>query len=204
MLENSGLKVVEGSTAGETDPESRCLVEVWDPTQDENQIFNDLHQISAIDLSVFGPDYGWNYDTAQKYIVDFPRSCTVVLRDPHTKEIIGYTTAVPTTHVYRSRTYRNRRAAQNVAYIANTAIKSEYRGRHLTQEMMELLEKKLRDMGFDFVDRDAADESIDGQPSYADKVIKNNADRIEFETSWNTPLGKQRYIRMSIEERAAH
>jgi len=204
MLENLHASGNDNQLILETNSNQKCVAEVWSPNQAETQIIEDLHQISEIDLSIFGPDYGWNYDTARKYIVDSPKSCTIVLRDPLTKDIIGYTVAVPTTSVYRSRTYRNRRAAQNVAYIANTAIKAEYRGQHLTQEMMELLERELRNMGYEFVDRDAADESIDGKPSYAEKVIKNNVDRIQFESSWNTPLGRQRYIRMSIEERTTN
>ncbi len=195
--------IIDGNTSKpmqDSDPQPRCVVEIWNPNQEHNQMVNDLRQISKIDLAVFGHEYGWSIVDAHEYMVDTPRSITVILRDPQTKEVVGYTVANPTTSTYQSRIYKTRQAAKNVAYISNTAIKTEYRGHHYTQKLMNLLEIELRAMDYDFVDRDSADESIDGQPSYADKVIKNNSGRIVFEKKWNTPLGMQRYIRMNIAE----
>jgi hypothetical protein len=82
---------------------------------------------------------------------------------------------------------------QTTARIVDTVIKKEYQGKRLISEIMKIMEKKLREIGYKYMSREAMVEN-----GYAKKITKNYNSRI-LETKESTGTwGRQIYFKIQL------
>ncbi len=83
--------------------------------------------------------------------------------------------------------------AHETAYIWDTVIKKEYRGKGLVGRMMDLLEEELRRDGYLFVERVAAVSN-----DYAENIMDHYKDRIVATEKRETKYGSQVFFRIKL------
>jgi len=119
-----------------------------------------------------------------------PAHVVVLLTGEESSRVRGFTYAIPVTEI---EPHRARRAA-DTAYIADTVLDTELRGRGLVGVMMSCLEDELRRRGFKYVERHAAVAR-----GYAGKISKHYGARIEVQRRPNqSEWGPQVFFRIRL------
>lgn len=104
--------------------------------------------------------------------------------------VAGFTVAGP---IERYNDNRWKDACQT-AYVSDTVIEREYRGRGLVAVMMNVLEEDLRRRGYRFVERHAAVEN-----GYAGAILRAYGDRvIAKDGPANSEWGPQTFFRIRL------
>jgi len=180
-----------------------CRAELLKPG--ENSWKTIRQDIMDIEHSAYKEEETFDEETLQEDLEN-PTSIVAILRDTTTGKIIGYSYAQPTSVVYPE-FYPERKHAKNTAYITNTAIHPQYQKKRLLPVLLKKLEDELKEKGYAFIERDSADnrEKVkEKEETYADKIKKNNADRIIAEEQWSSEdYGQQRFFRIRLEKELA-
>ena len=201
-FEGPSNQVTKKSAAGRVEQNEvlkRYRVEVYNQEtlawseikKDILEIENDAFGEEAFDEEMFKEDF------------ENPESVVVLLRDTSTNRVIGFTYAQPTTSVYPG-SYPERKSSDDTAYVADTVIHPEYRGKGFLKILMNNLESELLKRGYTFMERDSADDRTnlkEGEETFADKIKKNNLDKIIAEKRWSSEeYGMQRFFRMRLDK----
>jgi GNAT superfamily N-acetyltransferase len=140
-------------------------------------------------------------DETMKEDFENPRNIIALIRDTATNAVVGFTYAEPTAAVYKE-LYPERKFSEDTAYISDTVIHPKYRKKGLLPVLMHALENELLKRGYLFIERDSADDRTnlkEDEETFADKIKKNNLDRIIAEQRWySDEYGAQRYFRMRL------
>ena len=170
-------------------------IEVWTSKNiSPESLIEDIKQFSQLSTNAFGKTIGMKYDEAAEYLMNFVNT-VVVIREDNSHRIVGYSIAEPSTQVYPDNDlYTDRKPTIDTAYLTITVIAPSKRGQHLFEHLELALKTELIVKGFEYLEIDASAEVADGKESFADKIIKNNSNRIVETKIHNSPLGKQMYI----------
>lgn len=157
-----------------------------------------------IETESFGP----NADDVNTMMENFAHSENVVVLVKNSEgQIVGFTYTKPAITVYRKEFKKRVRSrkfnfmTENTAYVYNTAFSKKNQHLGLVTLLMADLETTLSERGYEYMDRDSADEPIEGQrETYADKVARNYAGRIvhTYKHFSDYGYGKQRFFRIRL------
>lgn len=128
-----------------------------------------------------------------------PANTVAVTTDSVTGEVVGFTIMVPTAEMYTDQFFPERREREDIdlattAYVNTTAFAPAYQGHKLVFPLLAMVEGKLWERGFRFLERDAADTG------YAANLIKNNKERILSQEPHPSKYGPQVFLRMRLED----
>lgn len=176
-----------------------CKLEIYDKEkikwneirEDILAIENDAFAEEAFDEKMLREDF------------ENQQSVVIVIRDTRTNKIVGFTYAQPTIFVYPD-LYGDRKFSEDTAYVSDIVIHPEYRKKGLLPLLMDNLKNKLIERGYSFMEMDSADDRTnlkEEEKTFADKIKKNNLNRIIAEEEWNSEeYGMQRYFRIRLDK----
>lgn len=158
--------------------------------QDVKNLWEVARRLAEIDALNFGRS-GFSAGFIAREITS-PGGVAVLLLDDGV--VVGYTSAMRASSAYASDPAYLGRDAEGTAYVSNSSLHPDYQHQGHIWLMMERLEKALRTLGYQYLDRDSKSDR-----GYADKVVSHYGDRVVFAhppefTMW----GQQRYIRVSL------
>ncbi len=123
--------------------------------------------------------------------VDFldSKNVVVLLKNIESKEIIGFTYAKP----FEPETDDSQGKLGETAWVCDTIIEKEYRGKGLLRIMMSTLEEELKDRGFKYLERNAMVAN-----NYAENISKHYKDRIIKSFPLDSRWGPQMFFRIKL------
>ena len=122
-----------------------------------------------------------------------PDALIVVIRDPITDKVVGFTYAEPVNQAYGDEFHPEREKSADTAYIQDTAIHPDYIGHHLVAPMLQTLEAQLIKDGYEFLERDAAVKN-----NYAANIAKAYQGRIISTHPHTSRWGDQVFFRIKF------
>lgn len=177
----------------ESELRQHCHVTVYDPVQRPWDSIAD--EIVELDRMHFG-DQAFDAELFKQSFLN-PENTAVIITDETTNKIVGFTFASPADVVYETYNenpdYFDRKKDGQAAYIGDTVIHPQYMKHHLVGEMMRLLESKLKEKGFKYLERDSSVNN-----NYADNIRKNYSGKIEEEQLHDSEFGPQVFFRIRL------
>ena len=157
--------------------------------------------ILNVEVSSFGKEKSFDQATLKR---DFEnqKNTIILIKSKEIGAIIGFTYAKPTIDTYPE-DFPKREAAEDTAYIYDTAIEKSHRGKGLLPLLSEKLENELTSRGFAFIERDSANTQAEeklGDETYADKIRKSYQGRIIKEEPHDSEYGPQVFFRISLSQ----
>jgi len=149
--------------------------------------------IHPLEVETFG-DQAFNLDEVEDSLQQ-PKTVLVIAKDGG--KLVGFTYAVPVSYTKVEMIDIEREdGGKETAYIYDTVVSADHRGKKITPRMMDLLLPALQKEGFRFVERDTAVDS-----GYADQVQRHYEQRdlmIKAGPEHTSQWGTQRFMRMKI------
>jgi GNAT superfamily N-acetyltransferase len=129
--------------------------------------------------------------TAETLEADFldPQNIIVLLKGIESEEIIGFAYAKPS----ESETEDSPAKPGGTAWMWDTVIQKEYRGRGLLGVIMSVLEEELKTRGFKYLERNALVAN-----NFAENISKYYKDRIIKTFSLDSRWGPQVFFRIKL------
>ena len=153
-------------------------------------------EIVDIEHSAFG-DTSFTEDILAEGFQDAD-SIVVIMRDEHTRKIVGFAYALPAEKVYPEE-FPDRHASKDTAYVYDVAFDPSHQHRGLLPTLMQTFENEIIGRGFSFLEIDAANvHTAEGVETYADKIRKNNRGRILKEEAHDSEYGPQVFFRIDL------
>lgn len=118
-----------------------------------------------------------------------PNNPVILLVDNETEDVIGFTYAKP----FEPETDDSPAKPGETAWVWDTIIQKEYRGKGLLGQMMSALENELRARGFKYLERNAMVAN-----NYAENVSKHYKDRIIKSFPLDSRWGPQVFFRIKL------
>lgn len=127
----------------------------------------------------------------EKIMTDFldPKNIVVLLKDQTTDEVVGFTYAKP----FEPETDDSPALPGETAWVWDTVIQKEYRGRSLLGQMMSVLEIELKKLGFKYMERNALTAN-----DFAENISKHYKDRIIKNFPLDSRWGPQIFFRIKL------
>lgn len=117
------------------------------------------------------------------------KNTIVLLKNTELKEIIGFAYAKP----FEPETEDSPAKPGETAWMWDTIIQKEYRGRNLLGVMMSTLEKELKKRGFKYLERNALVAN-----NFAENISKHYKDRIIKSFPLDSRWGPQVFFRIKL------
>lgn len=168
---------------------NRCKAELFDPQKQNWEEIKD--SILEIEKAHFGAKAFT--ERIFKPAFENPETTAVLLKDTQNNKIVGFSYAEPVKRAYRHGYDSPRSIMPKTAYISDTAIDPEYTGHGLVGKIMEVMEKELIRLGYEYLERDAAIEN-----GYAEKIMKVYKDRILIAKPHDSEYGPQIFFRIKL------
>lgn len=122
----------------------------------------------------------------------------LLIKDQITGEIAGFMWACPIDYEHEDR----KSESKETAYIEDTVIAKEARGKGLVKELNRTMEDELRRREFKFIERDTTtkprDPSKGYESSYAATIRRMYGERIKDSNIHGSKFGEQEFFRIEI------
>lgn len=127
----------------------------------------------------------------EEMMTDFldPKNIVVLLKDDTKEEVIGFTYSKP----FEPETDDSPALPGETAWIWDTVIQKEYRGRGLLGQMMSVLEVELKKLGFKYIERNALIAN-----NFAESITKHYKERIIKSYPLDSRWGPQIFFRIKL------
>lgn len=176
------------------------LSEVYNPQNTNWESVKD--DVVRIEKSHFGE----NAYSAEKFkdYFDNPDCTVILLRDPATNTVVGFTYTSPAEQSYDEEFHPERLTELaeldgKSAYVEDTAIDKDYIGKHLVGQMMTALESELVNRGYSYLERDAA--VTNDYAANIKKTYEANGRLVYAEPEPHESIyGSQQFFRMRLPE----